>query len=224
MSKKKYAIILIFIALLAVSIIAFYMSQPRPDEIGVGVKVGDKFTYQVVDYVDALADVSLSEFSTGLNKTNCCTIEITNVESSLVSYTGTIQFRNGTIFSYDNVINIETGISPYAGGFFGIYAANLTIGHLSRPGYSEGVAIDDTLTRTYIDGDRQTNFFHVEDEFYDTDDPNFYRSCYVFTYVHFDRQIGILVELKEMSIFNDPQITLTTEWKLVDSNVLQIPP
>ncbi len=40
-----------------------------------------------------------------------------------------------------------------------------------------------------------------------------------YLYVHFDGATGMLVELKDMRVYSDPQVILTTQWELVDSNV-----
>jgi hypothetical protein len=56
----------------------------------------------------------------------------------------------------------------------------------------------------------------VQNEFPDTTNPS--RVFDDYTYVHFDKTTGMLVELKDMQVYNDPQVILTYEWVLIDSN------
>jgi uncharacterized protein (UPF0333 family) len=228
MPKKTYLAIIIIIVLAVASVAAFYVLQ-TPQENNTeptsttkaGVKAGDTFTYEIIGISETSSeDVTTPENFLDVNKTDYYRIEITKVEDPIVSYNVTWQFNNGTKYSYSSQINIDTG--AYTQDFWGIYTANLTQGSLSRPGYPEGATVNATETRTYLDGDRQTNILRMNGEFYDSSDLTYTKSYLEYTYVDFDSQTGMLVELKDMKIYTNPDIILTVEWKLVDSNVLQV--
>jgi hypothetical protein len=223
MSNKKYLAIIVLVVLLVSVIVAIYAVQPFTPNYEVGVKAGDVFTYQMTGVAEVPEfDIAIPENYRDVNRTDYYRVEITKVEYPVVSYTETTQFKNGTIFSFEGALNVETGANTNEGGFWGIFIANLGVGKLSRPAVPEGIIVNSTETRTYQNGDRQTNFLRAEAEFYDAEDETLSRTCNTYTFIYVDKEIGILVELTEMQIYNDPQIMLTTTWKLVDSNVLQV--
>jgi hypothetical protein len=223
MSNKKYLTIIVLIVLIVSVIVAIYAVQPFTPNYDVGVKAGDVFTYQMIGVAEVPElDITIPENYMDVNKTDYYRIEITKVEYPFVSYTETTQFKNGTSFSFEATLNVENGANTVEGAFWGIFIANLGVGKLSRPAVPEGITVNSTETRTYKDGDRQTSFLRAEAEFYDAEDETLSRRRNTYTYIYVDKEIGILVELSEMQIYNDPQIMLTITWKLVDSNVLQV--
>ncbi|MCL1978109.1 MAG: hypothetical protein FWG55_08445 [Candidatus Bathyarchaeota archaeon] len=228
MSHKIYLAIIVLVVLVGASVAAFYMLQPSQEDtpststVKAGVKVGDTFTYKMVGIADLhTSDVEIPENFMDVNRTDFYRVEITSVDLPIISYTVTWQFENGTKYSDNGMINIENGANT--GEFWGIYAANLTEGSLVRPGDSKGATINATETRQYLNGERQTNILRMQGELYDVTDETLSKSCFAYTYVDFDSQTGILVALKDMKIYNYPEIILTVEWTLVDSNVLQVP-
>lgn len=238
MSKKIYLTIIALVALLTVLIAAIYIVQSSKS-YDVGVKAGDVFTYQMTGTAETSPDdvegasenfLDISESFLDINNIDFYRVEITTVDFPFVSYTETTQFKNGTNYSLDGAINVKTGDITMDGGFWGVFIANLSEGSLSRPdapksqsGASEGITIDSIEQRVYLDGNRATNFMSITGDLYDMDDPYYTRTGVRYTYVSFDKQLGILVELKDMQIYNNPQISLTVELKLVESNVLQVP-
>jgi hypothetical protein len=223
MSKKIYPLLIAIIVLIAVSVTALYIFQaPARNEslVTVGVKVGDVFTYKFVGYADSHVSFSIPENFADVNKTDYYRVEITKVEAPIVSYTVTLRFNNGTQFSYDGMINLENGL--YSEPYWDIYASNLSTGSLSRPGSPDEPRISSTQLEPYPDGDREIHFVRSEYELYDTTDLTYTKTCYVYHYVHFDKQTGMMTNYKIMQVYNSPEIILTVEYTLVDSNVFQI--
>ena len=223
MTKKKlnktYLSIIVLVVLLAVVVAAVYVSQPKRE---IGVKAGDIFTYKMTgDIVVPSDDVAVPENFLDIDNIEYYRVEITKVEYPMVSYTESTQFKNGTNFSFDDTINVESG-ATMSGGFWGVFITNLTVGNLARPDVTDGITINSTETRTYLDGKRQTNFMRAEAVFYDVEDPALSRTYNVYTYIYVDRQLGILVELTDMKMYSDPQIMLTVKMELISSNVLQV--
>lgn len=224
MPKKVYLAIIVLVVLVVASV-AFYCALQTPQEAApttkAGVKVGDTFTYNMTGHAEiGEQDVTIPENFLEINMTEYYKITITEVEGPIVSFSTTLKFTNGTQFDRTGQVNIETGANSEE--FWAIYATNLNAGDPSRPGVSSSLTVNSTETRTYLDGDRETNFLRAEGEFYDTTDPTFSKYYYDYTYVHFDKQTGMLVELRNIKIYSDPQIIYTVEWNLIDSNVLQV--
>jgi uncharacterized protein (UPF0333 family) len=223
MSKKIYLTLFVIIVLIVASVTAFYLlrsPQRIASTVTAGVKAGDVFTYQLVGYSDSHVDIDTPENFADVNKTRYYRVEITKVEVPIVSYTVTWEFNNGTEHSYNGMINLENGLC--SGYYWDIYAANLPVGSLSRPESRDEPTISETQLKPYHGSDRETNFLTASYELYDSTDQTYTKMCYVYEYVHFDKQTGMMVEYKKMEIYNSPEIILTVEYKLVNSNVLQV--
>jgi hypothetical protein len=227
MPKKVYLAIIVLAVLVVASVAAFYALQtpPATEEptvtVKAGVKAGDTFTYSITGMAETGNDnVAIPSSFKELNQTDYYKITITNVEGPSVTYNSTWRFLNGTQFDRTETINVATGTD--AVDFWAIYAANLTKGSLLRPAIAGGATVNETETRIYMDGNRTANVFSMSGVFYDSEDLTYTRTYNAYRYVHFDQQTGMLVELKEIKIYTDPEIMLTVDWNLVDSNVLQV--
>ncbi len=228
MPKKVYLAIIVLAVLVVASVGAFYALQAPQDAgaahtstVKVGVKAGDTFTYNMTGIADLGSDDAIiPDNFKEVNMTDYYRVTITNVEAPIVSYNVTWQFTNGTQYNYSGKANIATGVNSQ--DFWGIYEANLTQGNLVRSGMPDGATVNETQTKTYLNGDRQTNVLQMQGEFYDTTDLTYSKMYYDYSYVYFDSQTGMLVEFKDIQIYSDPKIMLTVEWNLVDSNVLQV--
>jgi len=227
MPKKVYLAIIVLAVLVVASVAAFYALQtpPATEEptvtVKAGVKTGDTFTYSIKGMAETSNEnVPVPTSFYELNQTDYYRITITNVEGTSVTYNHVWSFLNGTQIEKTETINVATGTDGI--DFWAIYAANLTKGSLLRPSIAGGATVNDTETRTYNDGKRNTNIFTMTGVFYDAEDLTYSRTYNAYRYVHFDQQTGMLVELKEIKIYTDPEIMLTVDWNLVDSNVLQV--
>ncbi|MDR2204402.1 MAG: hypothetical protein LBE76_08980 [Nitrososphaerota archaeon] len=222
MSKKIGLAIIVFVVVLTVVIVSAYVLQSSTSRT-IGVNVGDVFTYSMTGRADTYDEnVTVPANFLDINKVDYYRVEIISVEYPVVSYVETTKFKNGTSFSYDGMVNVEDGGN--SGGFWGIYLANLKKGSLTRPDVSDGVSVADTVMVSYLDGDRETNFVSAEGQFYDPTDELYTRQYYDYMWFYFDKETGILVGLKNMQIYSAPDIMLVVEYRLVESNVLQIPP
>jgi hypothetical protein len=223
MSKKTYLTVSIIVVLIIVSVTAFYLlssSEAVKFPVTVGVKVGDVFTYQLVGSADSPIATSVPDTFVDIYNVEYCRVEITKIEVPIVSYTVTWQFNNGTNFSNDGMVNLENGLC--FGHYWNIYASNLTVDSLSRPGSSEEPRISNTQLTKYPDGDREINFLRTNYELYDPTDLTYTKTCIVYNYIYFDKLTGMMVEYKRMELYHYPEIILTVEYKLVSSNVIKV--
>jgi hypothetical protein len=226
MLKKTYLALSIIIVLIVAVVAVFYLlSSPQvaSPTVTVGVKVGDVFTYQLKGSVDSHKDVPMPDNFADVNNVDYYRVEITNVVSPIVSYTATLQFKNGTKHDFDYKVNLENGLySGHPQYLWEIYPSNLSEGSLSYPGYEESPIISETQLNSYPDGYREINFIHTESEWYDSTDLTYTKWFLEHNYIHFDKQTGMIVEFKSMQIYNSPEIILTIEYKLVSSNAIKV--
>jgi hypothetical protein len=145
-------------------------------------------------------------------------VTITKVSGPEVSMSTVQHFKNGTEISGTGTVNVDTGISNPARGFYTIYAANLREQSRVRPNGPDRSTVNETISRSYGAGiTRETNCLTIITQYYDADDPSITYTEYGNTY--FDRQTGMLVELRYISAYNDPKMTLTLLWKIKETTV-----
>jgi hypothetical protein len=224
MAKRKSRLFLtiavVLIAVILLALVIFLGTQSNQD-LTPGVKAGDEFIYDINgswNSIDPNATVPLQFFQ--LNMTDWYKVTITNVNGSKVSIDTEWRFENGTEVNTTGYVNIESGTVFPTGGFWPIYASNLKVNDRARPSGMEQIIVNETDTKEYAAGViRETNFLNQEREYYDADDPTGSTTWTNLITIQFDKQAGILVQLSDISIYNNPQLILTTTWKLKESNV-----
>jgi len=214
----KKLIITIVMLVIAVSIaIAAILSVQRPAETVVtGVVAGNTFTYDLKSYITVNEDnVTLPQGASEYNNTEWYRVTITSVSGPTVSFNTTWHFVNGTEIENTGYVNVLTGEDNKV--FWAIYPANLTVNQLVSPQGTDGNYVNETETRSYASGGRVTSIMALQNEFHDASNPTRVYADYL--YVHFDKITGLLVELKDMQLYNSPEVILTYEWLLTGSNV-----
>ncbi len=223
MPKKLYLTIILLIIVAVATVAAVIALQPHEPQTQAdlsSLKPGDYFTYSITGVAELIdPNATVPQNFLEVNMTDYYKVTITDVNSTVVSFDTTWRFTNGTQFDNSGYVNLNNGTSKE---FWAIYAANLTTGKPVRPAVPDGAVVNETETRTYKDGTRQTNILSMQGTFYDTSDLTYSRAYMDYSDVHFDSQTGMLVELSDRKIYNDPQLILTVDYNLVDSNVLQV--
>jgi|WetSurMetagenome_2_1015567.scaffolds.fasta_scaffold04485_9 hypothetical protein len=225
MPKKLYLVIAVAIIIVTIIAAAFLSSQnstnPPTAKAVSGLAPGDTFTYNIKGIADVIDENgTIPESFSELNKTDIYQVTITAVNGGQVSYNTTWRFVNGTERNTQGSGDILTGISDQ--NFWAIYPSNLTLNSLVRPLGTDGMIVNQTETSTYSYGPRTTNVMSVQNQFVNTDDPTLSKTFDDYLYVHFDKITGMLVELKEIKYYNDPQIVLTVDWQLQSTNVWSV--
>jgi len=154
------------------------------------------------------------------NLTEWYKVTVTDVSNASITLSTTWRFINGTELQGSNTVDVESGIVYPTGSFWAIYAANLGAGDFVRPIGPDRSTINQTATRQYASGSRDTNRISLEIEYYDSNDPTTTWTEYM--NIHFDRATGLLVEFRDTNVFNNPQMTLTTVWPIADTNVWNV--
>ncbi len=224
MVKKKSRLpLIVAVAVISVVLIALvvFLGIQSSQGLTPGVKAGDEFIYDINGSwtsIDPNATVPFGFFQ--INMTDWYKVTITDVNGSRVSLNTKWHFENGTEIDTEGYVNIESGTVFPTGGFWPIYASNLKVNDIARPSGMEQIIVNQTDTKEYAAGvTRETNFIKQERELYDADDPTGSTTWTNFITIQFDKQTGMLVQLSDISIYNNPQLILTTTWKLKESNV-----
>ena len=223
--KRSRKLIHLAIAVIVIVIVAFviYTSLGSQGETGVvpGVRVGDEFTYSINGFFSSNdPNATVPEAFMELNMTEWFKVLVTDVSDQDVTVSTTWRFTNGTELNATSSINVDTGIPYPTNGFYPIYAANLKANDYIRPHGPDRSTINETSNRQYASSTRQTNRRTISIPAYDENDPS--RTWIETPTIYFDKQTGMLVELRDVNVYTNPQMTLTVLWKLMDTNVWKV--
>ncbi len=222
MGKKTYIAIIAAVIICIVVPAAIFSNQPPAKTVAAGVAAGDTFTYSIRGYANIIdPNATVPESCTQLNMTDWYRVTITNVTDAEVSFSATWRFINGTEIAKTGKVNIKTGLdnSP---DFWAIYASGLNASDYARPFGADGLTINATEKRAYKDGERETNSISLERLLYDFEDPTLTRTLSDYLSIYFDKQTGMLVELRDAQLYNDPEILVVLEWRIIDSSVWEV--
>jgi hypothetical protein len=181
----------------------------------VGVSQGDVFEYDMVSYWNPLFTGTPPAELLELNRTEWIRVTVTGVSGSQISTRTTTRYLNGTEISSDGVCDIETGVTEGGPPFIG---ANLGVSDSVTPSAdSDPWYVNETVTRTYKDGSRETNHLNLEYTGSSADGGDL---SSVYDY-YFDKSTGVLVEYN--TEFSQSELTTITRSKLVSSSVWVVP-
>ena len=222
--KKRKSRLIVFLALLLfviiiLAIVVFTNLGMQPAQAAVpGVAEGDFFTYEVMGIVNSKSsDAEIPSEFINLNNTEWYRVTVTDVSGPEVSIETAQHFKNGTEVTGIGMVNVETGIASPINGFWAIFASDLKENDRVHPISPDWSTVNQTITRNYgAGGIRETNALTLINTYVDQDDSSITYTEYGNTY--FDRQTGMLVELRYISIYNKPEVTLQLLWKITDTN------
>lgn len=218
---KAYIAIILLVVLVAASAAVILANQPPSTKpVALGVHTGDTFTYHLLgtSNLTSLAAVDTPGFSV-YNDTDNYKITITDVQGTLVSLNTLWTFKNASIITGSQTIDLSNGNKTEANGFWAIYASNLNVGDLLRPNGFDGVTVNASSTITYADSVRERNFMAIGGESYLATDPTHSTLRYDTTLVYFDKQTGMLETLIWITDYNNPEMREVITWTLVESSV-----
>jgi hypothetical protein len=223
---KQKVVLLHFVLTFLLS--AMIVTTAAAQERTAGVTEGDWFTYEVdacwnsndPNAIYPPVDYENWEIT---NQTEWAKMEITSVSGTNVSVQYLTHFENGTEDIGDGYIDVATGDESNAA--LTIIAANLDANdNLYTSGDYSMWTINDTITRTYQDGVRNTNHINMTFEFSWTENETEYYITQ-FVNLYWDKETGILVE-DSFEYYNQTGEYLTT-WsagsRITDSSVWVIP-
>lgn len=210
--------------LLSAMVVTGTVAQERT----VGVAEGDWFTYEL----DAIwnstdPDTPFPPLDYGdweiMNGTEWVKMTITGVSGTNISFQYLTHYKNGTEEIGYGYIDVDTG--EEADGALTVISANLGVNDsIYASGDYSTWAINETVTRTYPDGVRETNHINMTYEFSWTTNELHYR-LYQSINLYWDKETGILAE-DSFEITNQTGPYLTT-WavtsRITDSSAGVIP-
>ncbi len=220
-TKKIYAIVALLIILIAATAALIYVAaNPAPKPITVGVHVGDVFIYNITS-TSTLIDLNAVE-TPGFfqyNQTNYYKITITDINEYNVTMDTLWSFKNGTEVAGTQMVDIANGADTDTNGFWAIYPANLNAGDLLRPKGYDGLKVNLTDSHPFASGARVSDFWFIDNQFYNVNDPTQSTQRYDYTGVTFDRATGMLETLTNYQEYNNPAMKETITWNLANSTV-----
>ena len=173
-----------------------------------GVAEGDTFTYDITGFWSSTdPSVAVPQSLLELNETDYHEVMVNGTSGAEVIATSTVHFKNGSETSFVSSLNLETGVA--SGGALLILAANLRANDKIHNG-TDTVTINETVVRNYLGADRETNRVML----------NFQENDVTGTLDrYFDRETGVLVELRDETSQVNPAMTIIISWKIKGTNV-----
>ena len=207
---------IIVIATAAIVYAAQISSNKTAEEVKVGVHVGDTFTYKLTgSSVLFSADAVTPDYLSVYNDTDYYTVTITGISGTQVSLNTIWKLINGTQFTSSQSIDISNGNTTDKNGFWALYPSNLNVNDLLSPKGFNNL----THNKAYANSTRPTNFWQIDHEFTDQNDPTGNTRRDEYDGVYFDRQTGMLVTLTNRQAYSNPIYNIIITWDLTRSNV-----
>ena len=111
---------------------------------------------------------------------------------------------------------METGNN--SGDFWAIYPTNLNINNKLYPKEpNTELIVNNTGSQPYSSGNRTTDYWSIEKEFTDTNDPTHSTTMDNLIEVYFDKQTGMLDYLDNVLEYNNPEYNILITWQLTNS-------
>jgi hypothetical protein len=181
-----------------------------------GVNNGDSFTYHLSSYwtsSDPFASIPASLLN--YNHTAAVEVRIDNVIGSDIAILIVTYFSNGSDpIPLMGSVNLQSGESY--GGFSAIISSYLVEGERIHPLGPDTITINQTVTKNFESGSRQTNRIHITAR-----NETIGATSSVDRY--FDKVTGILVESTDETSYDNPSEKAVITWTLVASSVWSIP-
>lgn len=181
-----------------------------------GVSPGNVFTYDFsVFWSSNNQTAKPPAFLVEENKTETIRITITQVSGLMVLLNITSRFENGTETPpSEDFVNIMSGYSLNAFGL--IVSPNLVKDNIAYPYGNVNFTINETATRTYSFGERETAHYTANS----TDLANY---TYFFKELYFDRKTGVMLEYyTEWVSSNSTNEKTTALWKIKEFDLRTI--
>ena len=229
--NRKLAITISLLTLLCLGLVGQATAQSRVP----GVKTGDTLVYSITSHWRAdNASEPVPAWLAEYNQTSQYKVNVGLVSGVNVTTTQLWDFKNGTEYPYLVTVDVESGTPYYYTGtqtlFEGIVGANINAGSLLHPTGNDSVIVNQTITRTYAAGARDTNIVELTSPIKNqTTDPVTNATIYetigsqrVTFYI--DKETGILVEQQTVIDSLTPVETASITWNLKQTNLWDASP
>ena len=224
---------IVFSTLLSVFLLSLMVLMSLAQERVVGVAEGDWFKYGDFDVDWSSTDPNATfpppgrEWFVEINETEWMLISVQNILSSRTIFFQTAKhFEDETERTEGGYLDIDTGAGNMS---LKVISANLDVNdtvYTSTP-FSTW-KIKETIVRTYLDGERETNYLNKTQKWNITrymDSWTTNGTGYAFINYYWDRSTGVLVEYsyKEIEQVGEYLTTLSMSYRISESNVWTVP-
>jgi hypothetical protein len=195
-------------AIAATAMTASTLAQTRTE----GVQEGEWYKYGniTVNWESENPEATPPDYLVEMNETEWWNMTITDITDTNVTIDWVAHLTNGTDITGTDYIDIETGNSTES--MFMIISQGLEEGDSIYEGEYTEWLINETIPRTYPDGDRYTNHINI------TEDEDNAMNLY------WDNQTGVMVEWTESSyIGGDFPTSWNMTFIIIDSSVWVVP-
>jgi len=227
---KKIILLTLFLVFLLSTVIVLGSAQERI----VGVAEGDWFKYGDFNVSWSSNDPwnptfppAGREYLKEMNETEWMSVSVQNISWGKSVFLETVKhFKDGTERTENGSVNIETGTGIMN---YRIISANLNVNdtiYTSSP-FSTW-KIDETIVRTYPDGERETNHLNMTQKteiIRYMDNSTINGTSSIFINYYWDRSTGILVErsYEEIEQAEEYLINFSMSYKITESSVWTVP-
>jgi hypothetical protein len=227
---KVILIVIVCLAILLVALFAFQWQTPAqtPAQTRVtGVKAGDYFIYAAESFYTSdnasMVPPSMVELA---NATDQYRIDIQGVSEVNVTESYTWSLSNGTEYAYLVTQDVVSGQSYYQS--FNVppleilTGANITVGSLLHPNGNDTITVNQTISRNYSSGARDTNVIEISRSIIDNSTDNTATGIST-TKFYIDKATGVIVrEDSEIVHWANPNVSMTLIWFLQGTNAFQV--
>ena len=224
--NKKLTITISLLIILCFGVVGQALAQTRTP----GVKAYDYLVYNITTHWNpSNASEAAPATLTDLNNTKQYNVTITGISGANVTTNQLWDFVNGTELPYLVVWNLESAESYYmTSGFEGIVGANLGVGDLLHPSGNDSLTINQTITRNYASGERDTNVVQLSSPVQNsTTDSATNQTTYTTigneeVTFYIDKATGVLVEQRSEISSLTPVESGSTIWTLKETNLWDV--
>jgi hypothetical protein len=221
--KAILAVMLLALIVIGVAAAAVFSNQKHPLVTAkVGVNVGDTFTYSLSGLSSGSVPSSINPDFSIYNETSYYKVTVTAINGTRVTLDTNWVFRNGTNVESPQTIDLASGILSDLSGFYPLYPSGMNANQTIYPHVYRDVIVNGTSPEPYASGQRETNYYTLENLFYNTQDPTGSTQVSTYDQVYFDRQTGMLTSLVDIKDYNNPELSTEVIWTLTNTNVWQI--
>jgi hypothetical protein len=224
--NRKLAITIALLTLLCLSSATQVLAQIRKP----GVNPLDNFTYSITaNWTSDNATQPTPSWITDFNETKEYKILVGSIQGTNLTTTVIWDFKNGTQLPFLVITDIDTGDPYYISGeappFQVVTGANLTAGNVLYPVTADTVTINQTITRNYASGKRDTNVVIRSQPIQNsTTNPTTNETIYTTTgnqevTYYIDKLTGMLVEQKVALESQNPKETAIVILTLKQTNI-----
>jgi len=225
---KKIILLTLFLVFLLSTVIVLGSAQERI----VGVAKGDWFKYgdfnvswSSNDPLNPTFPPAGREDLAEMNETEWKLVSVQAVAPWYISFQTVKHFKDGTEKTEDGSLYINTGFGNMV---FMAISANLEVNDSIYTSIFSNWKINETVTRTYPDGVRETNHLNMTQKtkiIRYMDNSTINGTSFSFINYYWDRSTGILVECshEEIEQVGEYLITFSMSYKITESSVWTVP-